>query len=323
MGGNIGNPLISYVDEMQEEDIAVCELSSFQLEIMVSSPQVAAVLNITPNHLDRHGTMEAYIAAKANILAFQDKDGVAVLNRDDVESWNLGNIVKGALLSFGKDELPNGNDGTYLDGEDIVLSSHGKKYRVLKKKDIALRGEHNLMNVLAACAIAASVDFSVEAMADGIKGFLGVAHRLELVRQLNGVQWVNDSIATAPERTLAAIRSFSEPLILLLGGRDKKLPWQDLAKVIHERVKHVIVFGEAAEMIAKVIEEQTNRTMEHSVLKSIKRCQSMKQAVEAAASIAQSGDVVLFSPGGTSFDEFKDFEERGERFREWVIKLNP
>ena len=323
VGGNIGNPLISYIEEMREEDIAVCELSSFQLELMVSSPQIAAILNITPNHLDRHGTMEAYIAAKANILAFQSKEDMAVLNREDVESWNLSHTVKGRLFSFGKDKLPVGYEGTFLEDDNIMLSFQGKKIKVLNKKEVTLRGEHNLMNVLAACAIAATVGFSVEATAAGVRGFLGVAHRLELVRQLNGVQWINDSIATAPERTLAAIRSFNEPLILLLGGRDKKLPWQDLAKVIHERVKHVVVFGEAGEMIARVIEEQAKGNMESGALKSIQRCKSMQQAIEAAASIAQSGDVVLFSPGGTSFDEFKDFEERGERFREWVTKLNP
>jgi UDP-N-acetylmuramoylalanine--D-glutamate ligase len=176
---------------------------------------------------------------------------------------------------------------------------------------------HNLLNVLAACAISVAAGFPPSAMQAGVDGFAGVAHRLEFVRKLHGSTWYNDSIATTPERTLADIRSFDEPMILLLGGRDKNLPWNILAEEIHQRVDHVIVFGEASEKILKAL-----GCVEHGQRPfSITRCEGLHQAVQAADHLAESGDIVLLSPGGTSFDEFRDFEERGERFREWVNQL--
>jgi UDP-N-acetylmuramoylalanine--D-glutamate ligase len=174
-----------------------------------------------------------------------------------------------------------------------------------------LRGEHNLLNILAACAIAAAVGLPPEAMRAAIRDFGGVPHRLEFVRRWGGADWYNDSIATAPERAMAAIRSFDEPLVLLAGGRDKNLPWDDFAALVRQRVDHLILFGEAAEKIARVIGEGFPYVI----------CSNLKEAVQAAAEVVQDGDVVLLSPGGTSFDEFKDFEERGECFRQLVMQL--
>ena len=322
VGGNLGNPLIAHVDDMRPEDIAVCELSSFQLELMTAAPEVAAILNITPNHLDRHVTMQAYTAAKTNILVNQHKTDSAVLCREDEGSWRLKKMVKGALLSFGKEPINERQDGTFLEDDVLKLRRRGRVMDLMTRDVISLRGEHNLMNSLAACALAAAVDLPPQAMQLGVKGFTGVAHRLELVREIDGVQWFNDSIATAPERTLAAISSFDEPLLLLLGGRDKKLPWEELAQVVQARVKHLLVFGEAGEMIAKIVESQSNNTAAPEQLLSIQRCKNVKQAVQVAASLSQPDDVILFSPGGTSFDEFTDFEERGERFRAWVNELS-
>ncbi|HTX78346.1 MAG TPA: UDP-N-acetylmuramoyl-L-alanine--D-glutamate ligase [Longilinea sp.] len=317
VGGNIGLPLVDHLEEIKVDDLVVLEISSFQLEQMTISPHIGAILNITPNHLDRHGTLEAYTAAKTKLIQFQKADDIAILNRDDAGSWGLKPVVRGALVTFGAAKPQPGMVGTYLQDEMICLTDGQHLTEVMPKSAVRLRGEHNLMNVLAACAIASAAGWPVEAMQKAVVGFTGVAHRLEFVREWHGASWYNDSIATAPERTAAAIHSFSEPLVLLLGGRDKKLPWEDLAALIHERVDHVIVFGEAAEKILAALGPQQAGQRPYTLT----HCDKLHEAVQAAAEVAQAGDVVLLAPGGTSFDEFKDFEERGERFREWVNQL--
>lgn len=315
VGGNIGNPLIELVDEIEADDLVILELSSFQLDLMHTSPHVAAILNITPNHLDRHGTMADYIRAKSVILLHQGADDFAVLNREDAESWNLRHLVRGRLVSFGISKPVSQEPAVYLQDDTIMLQQDGIQTPLLQASAIQLRGEHNLMNVLAACAIASALQLSPSAMQAGVEGFTGVSHRLELVRVLNGISWINDSIATAPERTLAAIRSFTEPLVLLLGGRDKNLPWETLAQIIHHRVDHVVIFGEAGKKIASAIGQPGER------LQSVSLKSSMMEALEEASHVAQKGDVVLLSPGCTSYDAYKDFEERGEDFRKWVNEL--
>jgi UDP-N-acetylmuramoylalanine--D-glutamate ligase len=285
---------------------------------MTISPKVAAVLNITPNHLDRHVTIEAYTAAKKHILDYQQMDDFAVLNRDDAGSWALIEAVKGKLISFGL-EKPETSAwiGTYADQNFVFYHSTGSDIPVLNTKEILLRGQHNLTNVLAAVAIGFAAGIPLESIQAGIRDFTGVAHRLEFVRQWHGAAWYNDSIATAPERTMAAINAFDEPLVLLLGGRDKKLPWEILAKKIHERVDHVVVFGEAGDLILEAI--GTTKTGERPY--SVDQSSNLKDAVQKAASLVEEGDVVLLSPGGTSYDAYKDFAERGEWYRRWVKEL--
>ena len=317
VGGNIGLPLIDHMDEIQPDDIVILELSSFQLEQMTLSPDIAAVLNITPNHLDRHGTLEAYTAAKARILDYQDETDTAILGHEDPGSWGLTGHVRGKLVTFGFDRSRSGLRGTYLEGSDIVLFDGERTQKILPTNQILLRGRHNLLNVLAACAIAFAAGLPVEAMAAGVKGFAGVPHRLEYVRELHGVKWYNDSIATAPERTMAALRSFREPMVLLLGGRDKDLPWEGLASLVHQQVDHVILFGEAAPKIEAAIGSLHNGSRPYT----LQVCNGLQNAIQAAHQVAEAGDVVLLSPGGTSFDEFNDFEERGEQFRLWVKQL--
>lgn len=317
VGGNIGDPLINYVDEMQPDDLAVLEFSSFQLEQMTISPNIAAILNITPNHLDRHGTMQAYTNAKTHILDFQKKDDIAILGRDNLAAWDLKDKVKGKLFTFSFSELEKKLNGAYLKDDVLYIRDGKQNIEVMPRHKIQIRGDHNVRNVLAALTIGYASGFSIESMAQVITNFRGVAHRLELVRELKGVRWYNDSIATAPERSMAAINSFSEPIVLLLGGRDKKLPWNDLAKLIHERVEHVIAFGEAGEMIEDVVSSITIGRGVHLQL-----VKNLKEAVQSAAQVAQSGSVVLLSPGCTSFDEFADFAERGERFKTWVLELS-
>jgi UDP-N-acetylmuramoylalanine--D-glutamate ligase len=317
IGGNIGDPLLNYVDKMQPDNLAILEISSFQLEQMTISPNVATVLNITPNHLDRHNTMEAYAAAKQRILNFQAKADTAVLCRDDPGSWRLRGKVNCHLISFGFGHIPGKQDGSFLSDGILHMREHGVEIPLLRRDQIKLRGEHNVMNVLASFAIGYAASLPVDAMREAAMHFCGVAHRLELVREWNGAKWYNDSIATAPERTMAAIRSFSEPIVLLLGGRDKNLPWEELAALVHERVERVIIFGEAVEKITAALEQAHG-----PVQKKVERCKDLQEAVQAAARVAEPGNVVLLSPGGTSFDQFRDFEERGEAFRKWVSELS-
>ena len=324
VGGNIGSPLLAVLDQMQASDLAVLELSSFQLELMTKSVNIACVLNVTPNHLDRHASMDAYIAAKRRILEFQTESDTAVVGSDDPGAWELLNAVRARKISFGKEKPPEGMAGAYIDNEKVCLWDGKESIPVLRVSEIPLRGWHNVENILAACAISMAASLPIEAMREAIQTFTGEPHRLEWVHAWRGADWYNDSIATAPERVMAAIHSFDapadlhRPIVLLAGGRDKKLPWDGLAVLIHERVEHLILFGEAAGMIASIVGEVATDQRPCS----IELCADLEQAVKLAAKVAKPGDIVLLSPGGTSFDEFRDFEERGEAFKRWVFNLS-
>jgi UDP-N-acetylmuramoylalanine--D-glutamate ligase len=316
VGGNIGRPLLTDLSQITANDLVILEISSFQLELMTISPQVAGILNITPNHLDRHRTMEAYTAAKRRILDYQSGDNIAILGREDPGAWSLREEVRGRLISFGL-SVPKEGEGTYLKDGSIHLRSDRNDVEIAAVEMVELRGEHNLLNVLASCAIAAAVDISPEAMVAGLRGFHGVEHRLEFVRSVKGVDWYNDSIATSPERAIAAIKAFEEPLVLLAGGRDKDLPWGDFASLVRRRIDHLILFGEAAEKIARAIKSVPGP----HTFKSFEICDGLEAAVHRASQVAEPGNVVLLAPGGTSFDEFKDFAERGDFFRTLVESL--
>jgi UDP-N-acetylmuramoylalanine--D-glutamate ligase len=230
----------------------------------------------------------------------------------------LRDHVKGKLLSFGLSDLPIEQSGTYV-SDGLYHLRYDSAYILLPIQNaIHLRGDHNRLNVLAAITIGHTAGLSLDTMLEAIDNFYGVPHRLELVRELHGVKWYNDSIATAPERTMAAIRSFDEPIVLMLGGKDKDLPWEDLAELVRERVDHVVVFGQAAEKILAALAGPNSGEKRPY---SIQRGDGLQEAVRQAAELAQPGDVVLLSPGGTSFDQFNDFAERGEWFRKWVQEL--
>jgi len=324
VGGNIGAPLLAVVDEMEANDLAVMELSSFQLELLTKSVNIACVLNITPNHLDRHVTMGAYITAKRRILDYQTEGDISILGRDDPGAWDLLQWVHGMPCTFGKALPPEAMQGAFIEGEWVCLWDGSAVTRILRRSEIPLRGWHNVENVLAACAISQAAGLPAKAMRDAIISFSGVPHRLEWVYSWKGADWYNDSIATAPERVMAAIHSFDSPadiqrtIVLLAGGRDKNLPWNELADLIHARVDHLILFGEAAEKIAAVVGNNKPNTRPFS----IESCTGLEQAVRVAALVVEPGDIVLLSPGGTSFDEFRDFEERGEAFKRWVLNLS-
>lgn len=323
VGGNIGSPLLAAVDNMNSTDLAVIELSSFQLELMTKSVNIACILNITPNHLDRHSTMAAYIASKSRILEFQTNSDIAILGSDDTESWALTGKVQGQLYSFGRERPAEGLQGGFIEGEWVCIWDGRDVTPVLRQAEIPLRGWHNVENVLAALTISQAAGLPMKSMREAILTFAGVSHRLEWVSSWKGADWYNDSIATAPERVMAAIHAFDtpveiqRPIVLLAGGRDKNLPWDELAVLIHTRVQHLVLFGEAA---AK-IEEAVGKQRVSSQL-SIEVCNGLEQAVNVAGRVVEAGDIVLLSPGGTSFDEFRDFEDRGEAFKRWVLNLS-
>jgi UDP-N-acetylmuramoylalanine--D-glutamate ligase len=314
VGGNIGNPLIEEIENISSEDWVVMELSSFQLEIMNSSPTISAVLNLTPNHLDRHKTMQAYIDAKTNIIKFQQATDWAILNREDPISFNLRSRSVGNISTFGLRKPENGIMGTFIQDGMIMYSNGDQSIPLFPKTAIQLLGDHNILNVLATCAVTSAAGFSKYAMESGIKSIKGIPHRLELIREFNGVRWYNDSIATAPERVIAALNTIPGPIVLLLGGRDKNLPWDELATLLHERKPKVILFGEAGTMIHQVL-----HNFEHGQpVYSISLVDDLYKAIAEASRIASKNDAVLLSPGGTSYDAFLDFEERGNLFRKIV-----
>ena len=326
VGGNIGNPLITDLAMVQPSDRVVMELSSFQLELMQVSPQIAGVLNITPNHLDRHKTMDAYVAAKANIVKHQSEDDIAVLGYDEPNARGLAALTSAQVRYFsGKAEVDDPIQlGAFLQRDTLILQRDEERIAVCERADLRLRGIHNVLNALASIALADAAGADVAAMRRALTTFAAVEHRLEDVRRVNGAWWINDSIATAPERVLAALQSFDEPLILLAGGRDKDLPWEAFADTVIRRVRVLVLFGEAAELIRGHVElalAAAKAQRQTAVLETVIAAGTLENAVQAAAQHAQPGDVVLLSPGGTSFDAYRDFAERGERFRELVMAL--
>ena len=318
VGGNIGAVLLDALPQIAPDDLVVMELSSFQLELMTVSPAVAAVLNMTPNHLDRHGTMEAYIAAKAHIYRHQRAEDVAIFGYDDANARRMSTEAVGQVRYFSLRERVEA--GAWLDGEALRVSVSGRWETVGERKMIRLRGEHNVLNTLAACAVASAGGVPTEAMRAAIETFEGVEHRLETVAVLDGVTWVNDSIATAPERTIAALRSYDAPIVLLAGGRDKKLPWDDMVALATQKCRAVVAFGEYGPQVARHLERALGAATD-ARLERVRVVPSLADAVQVARELARSGDVVLLSPGGTSFDAYRDFAERGEHFRALVGTL--
>jgi UDP-N-acetylmuramoylalanine--D-glutamate ligase len=317
VGGNIGYPLIEHLDEIQPHDWVVHEFSSFQLELMTISPHIAVITNLTPNHLDRHKTMKAYKEAKKRILDFQTSKDFAILNRDDAASYSLRNNVIGSLNTFGFTKPEGKTRGIYIDNENFSLYSEGKEIILFAKSILHLPGRHNIANAMAACAASFSAGFPIESMKIGINSAKKIPHRLEFVQDVNGIRWINDSIATAPERVNAAMEALKGPLVLLLGGKDKDLPWENLVSELNKRKPKVILFGESGDLINEAVQKYEHNTPPYPIFK----VETLEEAVKKAAEIAISGESVLLSPGGTSYDAYLDFEERGEHFKRLVKEL--
>jgi UDP-N-acetylmuramoylalanine--D-glutamate ligase len=310
IGGNIGVPLLAQVAKIRPEQLVILEISHTQLQYTTRSPQVATLTNVTPNHLDQFNWDE-YVGLKRNLVARQEAGDVAVLNADDPVSRGFAGGCKGGVHWSGRCAGPQ-HDGAFLQGDAIVVRSDGVEVGRFGRSAVLLRGEHNLANVLSACATAAAAGIGISQMEETVRIFPGVAHRLQIVGKARGATWVDDSIATSPERTIAGIRAFGEPVVLLLGGRDKNLPLEGLREEIKVRARGIVCFGEAGPMFHAALGGATRKAL---------LVGDLAEAVEAAATIVEQGDVVLLSPAGTSFDAYPNFEARGDAFAGMVQGL--
>jgi len=314
VGGNIGYPLLCKADEMSSDDIVVLELSSFQLVSMKMCPEIAVVTNLSPNHLDVHKDMKEYVGAKRNIFIRQNKNDTAVFNLDNEYTVAYSKSAPGAVRFFSRNQVVA--DGVYTDGETIFEAISGKTEAVMQVRDILLPGIHNVENFLAALAAVRGL-VSHETMLKTARSFGGVAHRIEFVREKDGVKYYNDSIASSPSRTIAGLRSFDKKVILIAGGKDKGVPFDELGPEVVLRVKTLVLTG----LTATKIKEALEKTAGYDGAPEIIMADGFKDAVIAASNSAQSGDIVLLSPACTSFDIFKNFEERGETFKAIVKGL--
>ncbi|MDD6308128.1 MAG: UDP-N-acetylmuramoyl-L-alanine--D-glutamate ligase [Clostridia bacterium] len=309
LGGNIGTPLLPKIESMEKGQYAVVELSSFQLQTMKKSPQIAVVTNVTPNHLDIHKNMDEYITAKKNIFAHQSKSSRLVLNADNDVTAGFVGEAKGTVVTFGRQ----------TEDSDVCLKN-GCIYlddtMILNTKDILLPGIHNVENYMAAIAAVAKI-VKPTTIRKVAKSFTGVEHRIEYVREVDGVKFYNDSIASSPTRTHAGLYSFEKKVILIAGGYDKRIPFDDLGYDIKERVKKLYLIGATATKI----KEAVVRAYEGKRTLPIYMYPSLDVAVKEAYMGAEAGDVVIMSPACASFDMFKNFEERGKRYKELVKNL--
>ncbi|MGL5068581.1 MAG: UDP-N-acetylmuramoyl-L-alanine--D-glutamate ligase [Sarcina sp.] len=311
VGGNIGTPLFAEIEKIKDEDKVVLELSSFQLMTMDCPTDVAIVTNITPNHLDMHKGMEEYTEAKKNVYKYQDENGVLILNDENYITKELDKEAKGKAYKFSSLKT-EGEDAYYKDGG---LYLEGKF--VCEKDNIIIKGMHNVENYLAAF-LAVKDDVKIETMKKVAETFGGVEHRCEFVRELDGVAYYNDSIASSPTRTVAGLKAFDKPVILLAGGYDKNLPFEPLAKEGHEKIKALILFGLTKNKIDNAftkLEEEEGIKVERYMVNSL------EEAVLKAREISENGDKITLSPACASFDMFKNFMLRGEKFKEIVINL--
>jgi UDP-N-acetylmuramoylalanine--D-glutamate ligase len=306
----------------------VLELSSFQLALLRRSPHVAVVTNITPNHLDRHGTMDAYIAAKRHIVEHQRDGDHAVLNWGDPLTRALAGSTRARVHPFA---LEAAGDAACAVGDWLGVRNDGRFVPVLRIEDVPLLGRHNVENVLAAIAAAGVLGVDPEAMSAAVKRFRPAPHRLQVVGEQAGVRYIDDSIATSPARAIVALQAIDAPVILIAGGRDKRLPWDDFARVVSRRVRALLLIGEAADDIEAAVrsslehEAAVRSSVHHEAAPlspdAIHHCDSLETAVDAAQRVARPGDVVLLSPACTSYDMFRDFEERGHAFARAVSRV--
>jgi UDP-N-acetylmuramoylalanine--D-glutamate ligase len=309
VAGNIGSPLIGCVEETRDNTVTVAELSSFQLELIDSfRPDVGVFLNLTSDHLDRHHTFEAYAAAKARIFENQSGCDAAVLNADDPATVPYAPSRPRVLCFSRKQRVAQ---GAFLLGEEIVFRAEGHEEIVLKRDEIPLPGAHNLENVLAAVAATRLAGASASAIAEAIRSFAGVEHRIEFVAEISGVRYYNDSKATNVDATLKALDSFSGRIFIILGGKDKGSDYTVLKKPLREKAVLALLIGAAAEKIETQIAGSV----------PIERSGTLERAVEAASQAACSGDIVLLAPACASFDQFENYEHRGRVFKELVTQL--
>ena len=315
-GGNIGTPLLPLAEEMTEEDVAVVELSSFQLMGMTDSPSVALITNLSPNHLDIHKDMEEYVSSKENIYLHQNEDDTVVLNQDNALTNALTEKAKGRVLKFSRQGKVQ--RGYYLREDNVICRSYdGEETEIMDASEILIPGVHNIENYMAAfCAVDGLVPREV--MVELAKTFGGVAHRIELVRVKDGVRYYDSSIDSSPNRTMAALRSFPEKVIMIAGGKDKGIAYDDLGPELVAHVKTLVLTGMTAGKIRAAAENTPGYDGHNPEIIDI---EGFDEAIITAANLAAEGDVVILSPASTSFDRFRNFEERGDRFKKVVMSL--
>lgn len=312
LGGNIGNPLLTEVEKMSKEDWVILELSSFQLHTMKKSPEIAVITNITPNHLDWHTDYEEYIEAKKNIMLYQSSCDKLVVNDDNDITSKIGNSAKGKVVRFSR----KGTAEVYLDNDEIRLNGEA----VLNINDIKIPGMHNVENYMA--AISAVCDLVDKQTIKKVAGeFGGVEHRIELVRELDGVRYYNSSIDSSPNRTINTLSVFPKKVIMIGGGKDKGIPYDEIGPALAEHVKVLILIGATADKINDALNAEIKRSGNGKDIEVIRAC-TYEEAVNTARDKAVGGDVVVLSPASTSFDMFRNFEERGRLFKKLVNELN-
>ena len=324
VGGNIGTPLFSKLDEMRKEDIVVLELSSFQLMTLSKSPDISVITNVSPNHLDYHTDYNEYIMAKANVFLNQNSDDILVLNKDsDMTNKYLKLIedrnIKTNIRAFSINERVV--KGVYFCDNKIYSNISGRKTKICNLDEIKLVGMHNVANI---CAAATAVYDLVDKddIKEVVTTFGGVEHRMELVRTINDVKWYNDSIGTSPSRTIAGLKSFNKKVILIAGGYDKNIPYEPLAPYILDKVSHLILIGKTATKIRNaVIKEVKKENINIDEILDIVEFNTLEECVNYANKIAKEDDIVVMSPASASFDMYKNFEERGNHFKRLVGKL--
>jgi UDP-N-acetylmuramoylalanine--D-glutamate ligase len=317
LGGNLGKALLPLIDEVKPSDTVVAELSSFQLMSMHTPFDTAVITNITPNHLDVHGNMNEYIECKKNIFSSQDAFSRTVLSADNEIVNGFSELVRGKLIRFSIKQMPS-PFGAFL-REDGVLcyNNNGEITEYLHMGEIKIRGMHNVENYLA--AIAATFDFvSPESVCEVAKNFNGVEHRIEFVREIGGVKYYNDSIATSPTRVIAGLKAFNRKIIIIAGGYDKKIPYEPLGEPVNKYVKCLVTLGSTAEKIEAAVK---NNPLYDSENLSIFRAKNLEDAVKIARENAVTGDIISLSPASASFDLYKNFEERGKHFKGIVNAL--
>ena len=312
LGGNIGNPLLTDTEKMKENDWVILELSSFQLHTMRKSPEIAVITNISPNHLDMHKDYKEYIDAKKNIMLYQNEGDTLIVNADNQVTADIGKSANGAVKYFSR----NGMADVYLDGNIIKRGI----VEILNIKDIKIPGMHNVENYMAAIAAVSGL-VSKDVIVNVAKTFGGVEHRIELVRTLDGVKYYNSSIDSSPNRTINTLRVFPNKVIMIAGGKDKGIPYDEIGPALAEHVKVLILIGATSDKIQEALDAEINKTG-NGKDRAVIRATSYEDAVNTARSKAHDGDVVLLSPASTSFDMFRNFEERGNLFKKIVNELN-
>ena len=316
LGGNIGKPLLPEIESINADDYAVVELSSFQLISMRKSPEISVVTNLAPNHLDIHKDMQEYVDSKKNIVLHQNAFSKTVLNLDNDISNSFEAYVRGQLVKFSRQA--DVSNGAYLEDDMIIYNDYGKKTDVVSIKDIKIPGMHNVENYMAAISAVWGL-VTVENIQNVAKNFGGVAHRADFVRELNGVRYFNDSIASSPTRTASGTLSlYDEKIIIIAGGYDKHIPYEPLGPVICDKVKTLILLGDTAEKIKEAVVNSENYSNNNPEIIMVN---NMDEAVKTAYNLAKEGDIVSMSPASASFGLYKNFEERGNHFKELVNNL--